>query len=39
VPIEPGDTAATLAARVLAQEHGAIVDAIRRFAGELAASQ
>ena len=38
VPIEPGDTAATLAARVLAQEHGAIVDAIRRFAGELAAS-
>ncbi len=31
VPIEPGDTAATLAARVLEQEHGAIVDAIRRF--------
>ena len=31
VPVEPGDTAATLAARVLEQEHGAIVDAIRRF--------
>ena len=31
VPVESGDTAATLAARVLEQEHGAIVDAIRRF--------
>src|SRR5207247_4043166 len=31
VSIEPGDTAETLAARVLEQEHGAIVDAIRRF--------
>src|SRR5439155_1524003 len=31
VPVEPDDTAATLAARVLEQEHGAIVDAIRRF--------
>jgi len=32
VPVEPGDTAATLAARVLEEEHRAIVDAIRRFA-------
>jgi folate-dependent phosphoribosylglycinamide formyltransferase PurN len=31
VPIRPDDTATTLAARVLVQEHGAIVDAIRRF--------
>jgi len=31
VPIRPDDTAATLAARVLEQEHAAIVDAIRRF--------
>jgi folate-dependent phosphoribosylglycinamide formyltransferase PurN len=31
VPVEPGDTAATLAARVLEQEHGAIVDAVRKF--------
>jgi len=32
VPIEPGDTAETLAARVLDEEHIAIVEAIRRFA-------
>ncbi|HEV8534639.1 MAG TPA: phosphoribosylglycinamide formyltransferase [Candidatus Limnocylindria bacterium] len=31
VPVLPGDNAATLAARVLEQEHLAIVDAIRRF--------
>jgi folate-dependent phosphoribosylglycinamide formyltransferase PurN len=31
VPVEPGDTASTLAARVLEEEHRAIVDAIRRF--------
>src|SRR5437870_2730646 len=31
VPVLPGDDAATLAARVLEQEHIAIVDAIRRF--------
>lgn len=31
VPVLPGDDAATLAARVLEQEHVAIVDAIRRF--------
>jgi len=32
VPILPGDDAATLAARVLDEEHIAIVEAIRRFA-------
>jgi phosphoribosylglycinamide formyltransferase 1 len=32
VPVLPGDTADTLAARVLEQEHIAIVEAIRRFA-------
>jgi phosphoribosylglycinamide formyltransferase-1 len=31
VPIEPGDDAESLAARVLEQEHVAIVDAIRKF--------
>ena len=31
VPVLPGDDAHTLAARVLEQEHVAIVDAIRRF--------
>jgi formyltetrahydrofolate-dependent phosphoribosylglycinamide formyltransferase len=31
VPILPGDDAATLAARVLDEEHTAIVEAIRRF--------
>jgi phosphoribosylglycinamide formyltransferase-1 len=31
VPIAPGDDASTLAARVLEQEHVAIVDAIRKF--------
>ena len=31
VPVLPGDDAATLAARVLEQEHLAIVEAIRRF--------
>src|SRR2546425_13160709 len=31
VPIEPGDTAETLAARGLAQGHGAIVQALRGF--------
>jgi folate-dependent phosphoribosylglycinamide formyltransferase PurN len=31
VPIHPGDDAATLAARVLDEEHIAIVEAIRRF--------
>jgi phosphoribosylglycinamide formyltransferase-1 len=31
VPVQPGDTAATLSARVLGQEHVAIVEAIRRF--------
>jgi phosphoribosylglycinamide formyltransferase 1 len=32
VPVVPGDDAATLAARVLDEEHIAIVEAIRRFA-------
>ncbi len=32
VPVLPGDSAETLAARVLEQEHIAIVEAIRRFA-------
>jgi folate-dependent phosphoribosylglycinamide formyltransferase PurN len=32
VPVVAGDSAATLAARVLEQEHVAIVEAIRRFA-------
>src|SRR5439155_26404376 len=32
VPVLPGDDAATLAARVLDEEHIAIVEAIRRFA-------
>ena len=31
VPVLPGDDEATLAARVLEQEHIAIVEAIRRF--------
>ena len=31
VPVLPGDDAATLAARVLAVEHEAIVEAVRRF--------
>ncbi len=33
VAIEPGDDVATLSARVLAEEHKAIVDAVRRFTG------
>ena len=32
VPVEPGDDVSTLSARVLAEEHKAIVDAIRAFA-------
>ena len=32
VPVQPGDDTATLAARVLDEEHIAIVEAIRRFA-------
>ncbi len=33
VPVLPGDTAETLAARVLAKEHQLYPDALRRFAG------
>jgi phosphoribosylglycinamide formyltransferase-1 len=32
VPVRPGDDVSTLSARVLAEEHKAIVDAIRTFA-------
>lgn len=32
VPVQPGDDVSTLSARVLAEEHKAIVDAIRTFA-------
>ena len=39
VPVQSGDTAATLAARVLEQEHVAIVEAIRRFVAEPARSR
>ena len=31
VPVNPGDDVATLSARVLAEEHKAIVEAVRRF--------